>query len=136
MKVGQPNRWQILRMTMLIALIFCGLHQNANAAEGAFFFNATIEYQLDDMTDPFLRTGCTDYGFQSEVHVCTGRNPRNELSGGYEFAFGDFRKKWYLPIIQVGYKHRSGIRDGSPFNNRPEMFQDLLFIGFKLGGLR
>lgn len=103
-------------------------------AEVAFFLTGTFEYQLNALSDPLLRTGCTSY---SLGELCTGRNPRAEFKLGAEFAFGDWHNKpWRWPIYQFGYKHRSAWFSGKPFNDEGEFHSESLFLEFKFGGLR
>ena len=112
----------------------------AEAAEGAFFATGAFEYQFAG--DRLLTPGCNlrpEFKWSDDgagVIFCTGKNPRAEFKLGYEFAFGDFRNHWWLPIFQFGYKHESNWFSGKPFNDDREMWSDKLFLEFKFGGLR
>jgi len=110
-----------------------------HAAEGAFFATGSFDYQIagSDLLEP----GCTTYDQLTFTNgtafeLCTGSNPRAEFKLGYEFAFGDFRNHWFLPIIQLGYKHESNWASGPPFNDEKELWSDSVFLEFKFGGLR
>lgn len=124
-----------MKHLMLIMLILTGYLWTdfARAVDLAPFFVGTFEYQLDHQSSLSAQTGCNE---QPTFTFCTGRNPRNELRAGAELGFGNWRTNPWIPIIQLGYQHRSGIRDGEPFNNRPESFTGSWFVEFKLGGLR
>jgi hypothetical protein len=120
---------------MLTMLILTGYlwADSADAAEGAFFVTGTVEYQLDSLTDPLIRTGCHMSG---PTRICTGKNPLAEFKIGYEFAFGDWRNHWWIPVFQTGWKHESHWFQGQPFNDEPETHAEKLFLEFRFGGLR
>jgi len=127
-------------IAMLVLLTGYIWTDTAEAAEGAFFATGAFEYQFAG--DKLLTPGCTTYDnlayrdTGNSLRICTGKNPRAEFKLGYEFAFGDFRNHWWLPIFQVGYKHESNWLSGAPFNDEREMWSDKLFLEFKFGGLR
>lgn len=125
--------------------------------EGAWFLTGTMEHQIDFLSNRLVRTGCNNYSFPmnfTDRHgntiglghysgpaivsfgACTGNNPFAEFKIGYEFAFGDWRNKWYIPVIQFGWKHESHWFDGIPFNDHPETFAEKIFLEFRFGGLR
>ncbi len=125
--------------------------------EGAWFLTAAVEYQLDSLSSPLIGTGCNKYDFPMYLYdrhgntignghytgpatasfgYCTGNNPLAEFKLGYEFAFGDWRNKWYLPVMQFGWKHESHWFDGRPFNNNAETWAEKIFLEFRFGGLR
>ena len=109
----------------------------ADAFEIEPVFVAGAEYQLDKYTDFWLHKGCRSYPIPNpEFEVCMGRNPGAEFRLGAEFAFGDWRSKWYVPVFQAGWKHRSHFRDGRPFNKLAETHSEGLFLELRLGGLR
>lgn len=127
----------ILTMLVLTGYMWTDVH----AAEGAFFGTASFEHQFQG--SDILEPGCTTHDDLWNINagdyltVCTGQNPRAEFKLGYEFAFGNFRKNKWLPIMQLGYKHRSNWFSGAPFNDRKlEISQDFIYLEFKLGGLR
>jgi len=121
---------KILTITVALLIFSC---QPATAAEGEWFLTGSFEYQIDSRSDSFLQTGCTYY---DRMSICHGRNPGSEVKMGYEFAFGDWRSRWYVPIFQVGWKHRSHLFEGAPFNDNPETHTEAIFLAFSLGGLR
>lgn len=73
-------------LLILVALIMtsCLSIIDAEAAEIAPFIATDFEYQLDNNSDPIIRTGCNQIG---STRICTGRNPRTEITLGAEFAF-------------------------------------------------
>lgn len=132
------------RLILLIATFVAMLSTPALAeTDGAFFAAGSIEHQFNG--DDFLTPGCTfyphpvpkyKYSTSPGITVCTGNNPRAEFKLGYEFAFGDWRDKWYVPILQLGFKHESNWFSGPPFNEDRELWSNSWFLEFKLGGLR
>ena len=107
--------------------------------EGEWFVTSTFEYQLDGLSDPIVRKGCHQIitGDQT-TSWCNGDNPAAEFKIGYEFSFGDWRSenKNHIPIIQIGWKHRSHWFNGWPFNRKGETHSEALYLEFKWGGLR
>lgn len=121
-------------------LLFVATSADAET-EGAFFASGSFDYQFQG--SDILEPGCTTYPdltFQSgrEFELCTGDNPRGEFKLGYEFAFGNWRDKWYSPVFQFGYRHRSNWFTGAPFGDagEPELWSDFVYLEFKVGGLR
>ena len=125
-------------LTTLILISF--MWTDAKAAEGSFFATASFDYQFDSI--PLLRPGCNVYpDFKNadggSLKYCTGNNPRAEFKLGYEFAFGSFRNNAWLPIMQIGLKHRSNWFTGAPFtDDKLELAANFVFLEFKIGGLR
>lgn len=55
-----------------------------------------------------------------------GRNPTARFGAGLEWENG----------VRAGCWHLSQVRDGKPFNDRPETWMDVCEIGFKFGGVQ
>jgi hypothetical protein len=122
----------------LLAMLVLASYLWTDTAHAEFeiapFATGTFEYQFRG--DRLLTPGCTTYPELNNVRICTGKNPRAEFKLGFEFAFGDWRNKWYIPTFQAGYKHESNWFTGAPFNDEPELFAEKLFLEFRFGGLR
>ncbi len=115
---------------ILITLFTLSVNTAHAETEGAWFLTGSMEHQINFLSSPLVRTGCNNFD------VCTGNNPLAEFKIGYDFAFGDWRNKWYIPVIQFGWKHESHWFDGIPFNDHPETFAEKIFLEFRFGGLR
>ena len=117
---------------VLLAIMFSCEPAHAEF-EIAPFATGAFEYQIDSRSSQLLATGCINY---DQFRICTGDNPRADFKVGAEFSFGDWRNKWYIPVFQTGWRHRSNWFTGPPFNDEPEIHSESLFLEFKLGGLR
>ena len=74
-----------------------------------------IGYQIDEMTDWWLRTERPDTCDNNDVF---------HIEAGYEFE-----NQW-----TVGYTHQSHVSCGGPFNDKPEMYRDEIIVTKKWGG--
>lgn len=133
------RKGMIAGMFLALSMVI-GINEAA-AAEGEWFATASFDHQFAGSATS--EPGCTTHDNLWNINtadyltICTGDNPRAEFKLGYEFAFGNFRKNKWLPIMQIGYKHRSNWLTGFPFNDdKLEAATEYVFLEFKIGGIR
>lgn len=95
----------------------------------------SVDYQFNSASAPYLRTDCKAR-FQDITRICRGTNPLGGWQLGLEFAHESWRSKWYVPVFRAGWRHQSHAFDGSPFNNKPEVWSESFMLEAKFGGLR
>lgn len=106
-------------------------HADEPLIEWAPVFTVAADWTIN--SDIWLEPGCNDI---AGLNVCQGRDPWADLFLGAEFAHRDWREHWYIPVFQLGVRHRSHWRDGGPWNDRPESWAEYISLEFRLGGLR
>ncbi len=117
-RLAQRIRNNVNVVAIALVLLFLIVLIAGCARAPGIYFEAGVGYKIDEMTDILLRTD-SPYG--------GGRNPTAHFELGYEFADN--------PVVdECGYNHFSHIRDGGPFNNRPETYMDTIQCRKRWGG--
>jgi hypothetical protein len=130
---------------LLLVILACTVIIEVDKAHAGWEFApyavGSLDYQINSLSSEYLRTDCKGRVYLGNpggeyVDICRGRNPLGELQIGVEFAPGSWREKWYVPVFRAGWRHRSHLPDGVPFNNRPEVASEAIMFELKIGGLR